>query len=388
LCSVITTSNGIITRAEEQEDDDDMSQENDKEMDDPSSSESDPNAAWARIKDSQVFMDPLPLTDAQMIADDCTRLVLMSDTHGKHRQVMLPRGDCLIHAGDFTRAGETEAIQDLSAYFQEAAFPQVICIAGNHDITLHPSFYHEHGHRFRRPDAQPLDVQATRKALEHCTYLEDSSCTLLKSGLSVYGSPWTPKYYNWAFNLPRGKALRSVWSRIPASTDVLITHGPPLGRGDYTMHAECTGCVDLLHEVQTRIRPRLHVFGHIHEGHGVSFDGHTLFVNASNCNTKYQTANRCTVIDLPHDTSKPAMIVEPHCQIQGSELPAWLAKRGYKTLCRHAKDAKPQHLIPSGNTLLQTSGFRAICRAWSINGNKAALFELQKALSQLYAESF
>jgi predicted phosphodiesterase len=373
---------------QQEEDDNDVSQENDNGMEDPSSSKSNPNTVWARIKDSQVFIDPLPRTDAHRTGDACTRLVLMSDTHGKHRQVMLPRGDCLIHAGDFTRAGETEAIQDLSAYFQEAAFPQVICIAGNHDITLHPSFYHEHGHRFRRPDAQPLDVEATRKALEHCTYLEDSSCTLLKSGLSVYGSPWTPEYYNWAFNLPRGKALRSVWSRIPVSTDVLITHGPPLGRGDYTMHAERTGCVDLLQEVQTRIRPRLHVFGHIHEGHGVTFDGHTLFVNASNCNTRYQTANRCTVIDLPHDTSKPAMIVEPDCQIQGSELPTWLAQRGYETLCRHAKDSKEQPAIPSGNALLQTSGFRAIARAWSITGNKKALFELQTALAQLYAESF
>jgi hypothetical protein len=94
------------------------------------------------------------------------------------------------------------------------------------------------------------------------------------------------------------------------------------------------------------------------------------------------------VIDLPHDTSKPAMIVDPHCQIQGSELLAWLAQRGYETLCRHAKDSKDKPLIPSGNALLQTSGFRAICRAWSITGNKKALSELQTALSQLYAESF
>jgi hypothetical protein len=150
------------------------------------SSESDPNAAWARIKDSQVFIDPLPRTDAHRTVDnvDCTRLVIMSDTHGKHRQVMLPRGDCLIHAGDLTRAGETEVIQDLSAYFQEAAFSQVICIAGNHDITLHPSFYHEHGHRFRRKDAQPLDVQATRNAPEHCGPLSLPSCGLF--GLQVW----------------------------------------------------------------------------------------------------------------------------------------------------------------------------------------------------------
>jgi Icc-related predicted phosphoesterase len=359
----------------------DMSHENEDDMEDPSSL-SDPNTAWAQIGASQVYVDA-----ARTGADrksDCTRLVLMSDTHGKHRQVKLPAGDCLIHGGDLTKAGETETIKDLSAYFKESAFPQVICIAGNHDITLHPSFYHEHGHRFRQARAKPLDVQASRDALEHCTYLEDSACTLNSGGSVVYGSPWTPEYYNWAFNLPRGKAIRSVWSRIPEPTDVLITHGPPLGRGDYTMHTEYTGCFDLLQEVQTRIQPRLHIFGHIHEGHGVSFDGHTLFVNAANLNSMYQTANRCVVIDLPHDTSKPAMVVEPQCQVQGSQLAGWLDEHGYETLSRHAKDA----ILPSDIALLKDSGFRAICRAWKIRQSKEAQAELQRALSELYAESF
>jgi 3',5'-cyclic AMP phosphodiesterase CpdA len=72
----------------------------------------------------------------------------MSDTHGARREVMLPQGDVLIHTGDFTKLGEAGTVQDLDAFFKEAkqtknsnGFEQVICIAGNHDITFHDEFY-------------------------------------------------------------------------------------------------------------------------------------------------------------------------------------------------------------------------------------------------------
>jgi len=276
----------------------------------------DPNTAWERIRASQIFVEPVVTTarykfrTAASAECDCTRLVIMSDTHGKHRQVPLAAGDALIHAGDFSKAGETETFKDVSAYFAESGCPEVVSIAGNHDITLDPSFYSRHGRRFHGDEL--LDCEASRRAMQYGTYLQDSACTLDSGRLSVYGSPWTPAYCNWAFNLPRGQAeLRSVWSRIPSQTDILITHGPPLGHGDYTTHAGYTGDADLLHEVQTRVKPRLHVFGHIHEGYGATFDGHTLFVNASCLNARYKCSNQCIVVDLPRDASQPARIVDP-----------------------------------------------------------------------------
>ena len=57
------------------------------------------------------------------------------------------------------------------------------------------------------------------------------------SSLSVFGSPWQPEFCDWAFNLPRGRACRDKWSCIPAGTDLLVTHGPPLGRGDECLPA-------------------------------------------------------------------------------------------------------------------------------------------------------
>ena len=60
---------------------------------------------------------------------------------------------------------------------------------------------------------------------------------------------------------------------IPENTDILVTHGPPQGFHDEVDEAysgpQNVGCPHLRRAIE-RIRPRLHVFGHIHEGHGVT----------------------------------------------------------------------------------------------------------------------
>jgi Icc-related predicted phosphoesterase len=46
------------------------------------------------------------------------------------------------------------------------------------------------------------------------------------------------------------------------------------------------------------VKPRLHVFGHIHEGAGVTESGGTIFVNASSVTERYRPVNPAIVIDL------------------------------------------------------------------------------------------
>jgi len=107
-----------------------------------------------------------------------------------------------------------------------------------------------------------------------------------------------------AFNLPRGPPCREKWQLIPEDTDILLTHGPPLGHGDLCSSGMRAGCIDLLHEVQTRVRPAVHAFGHVHEGAGVTTDGATLYVNASTCNLSYRPINPAMVLDiLPPDVA-------------------------------------------------------------------------------------
>ena len=130
-------------------------------------------------------------------------------------------------------------------------------------------------------------------------YLEDSLVEI--EGLTIYGSPHQPEFNDWAFNIPRGELLREKWALIPEGLDILVTHGPPLGRGDegdkYGAPARF-GCKDLLQEVQSRIKPRFHVFGHVHEGYGTSCDGTTVFINAASVDKAHQPTNAPVVFDI------------------------------------------------------------------------------------------
>jgi len=346
-----------------------------------------------------------------------TRIVCMSDSHGKHRSISIPKGDVLIHGGDFTSTGEPKTIKDLSAFFLQTkishGFQEVICIAGNHDLTFHADHYKKVNKRFH--GEQPHDTNEARQNLRNCTYLEDNACTISNESIQVYGSPWQPEFFDWAFNLPRGRPLRDVWSKIPGSTDVLITHGPPLGRGDLCRGGNRAGCYDLLQEVQQRIKPRLHIFGHIHEDYGVSTDGVTTFVNASNLNFFYAPHNPCIVIDLPHDTSQKAIIIKPQCNLTFPMFLHWLKEKrcfdflvsaleGNKNNINNSitglyNTADSIHLaqvsescFPQGNALLNEDTYKIIqefflCSSETEFEHKAKL-ELRRALSQLYAESY
>ena len=188
------------------------------------------------------------------------RIVCVSDTHGWHRDLAVPDGDLLVHAGDITRKGELDTVEDFDRWLGSLPHRHKVVICGNHDFCF---------------QEQPT---AARGRITNAVYLEDSSATV--RGLTVYGSPWQPWFGGWAFNLPRGPELTAVWAKIPAGTDVLVTHGPPAGILDCTHRGECVGCADLLDRVM-EVRPRLHVFGHIHEAAGrFDLDGVT-FVNAS-----------------------------------------------------------------------------------------------------------
>ena len=110
-------------------------------------------------------------------------------------------------------------------------------------------------------------------------------------------SPDQLPFYDWAFNLPRGKALAKVWAKIPDDTDVLITHGPPYGILDKTERGEHCGCQDLLERIKV-IQLKLHIFGHIHEGYGMFQDESTTFVNGSVCDADYNPRNAAQVYEI------------------------------------------------------------------------------------------
>jgi hypothetical protein len=253
----------------------------------------DPNGAWRMLAHTQSFLP----TDPASLGADALRVVCISDTHAKHADLDVPNGDILLHAGHLTSVGMPEDFQAFEAWMSSLPHRHKIVIAGNHDVLLDPAFYERNWSRFHREHQDPCDTIASMRESRAFEYLEDTSVTLL--GYRFHGSPWQPEFYNWAFNLERGEACAEAWRRIPSDVDILITHGPPLGRGDKTSTGERAGCVNLLYEVQQRIRPLYHVFGHIHEGHGTSFDGRTHFVNACSCTLQYDASNPPLVFALP-----------------------------------------------------------------------------------------
>jgi len=205
------------------------------------------------------------------------RLVCVSDTHGLIPEHAVPEGDVLLHAGDLTTRGSLEEIERAHAWLASLPHAQKILIAGNHDWA------------FEREPA------AARRLVRDVTYLQYAETVI--EGVRFWGSPWQPWFCDWAFNLERGAEIGAKWSLIPAGIDVLITHGPPAGHGDRTFRGEAVGCEDLLQAV-ARVQPALHVFGHIHEGHGMTTNGTTTFLNASICDVRYRPVHPPLVFDV------------------------------------------------------------------------------------------
>ncbi|CAG8202908.1 unnamed protein product [Penicillium nalgiovense] len=173
-------------------------------------------------------------------------IVCISDTHNS--QPSLPDGDILIHSGDLTQSGSLKELQAALTWLRAQPHPTKIVVAGNHDLLL---------------DARRNDQATTEQAQldwDELIYLENQETTVSCANgrqLRVYGSPLTKRNGNWAFQYPRNY---DVWTgSVSDGIDVLITHGPPRAHLDL-LHL---GCDHLLRELW-RVRPRLHVFGHVH----------------------------------------------------------------------------------------------------------------------------
>jgi Icc-related predicted phosphoesterase len=206
------------------------------------------------------------------------KLICLSDTHTHHRRVEIPKGDILIFAGDICHKGKDLAvIQDFNTWLGELPHPHKIVIAGNHDNLL---------------EKEPHKI---KDWLSNAIYLEDSGIEL--NGLKFWGSPVTPWFLGTAFNVGRGRAIREYWNKIPFGTDVLITHGPPKGILDRVFWGIQAGCKDLYRAVE-EVKPKVHIFGHIHERRGFTQNENTKFYNVSIMNAKWQPENPVTVIEI------------------------------------------------------------------------------------------
>ena len=207
------------------------------------------------------------------------RIVCLSDTHNYNEQIKVPDGDILIHAGDATIKGTQFEVEEFLGWFSSLPHKNKIFVAGNHD------WFYETDNRLARLLTADFNVK----------YLQDSFVKI--GNLQIYGSPWQPRFYDWAFNLNRGAEIAEKWKMIPADTDILITHGPPFEILDQTPNFDFAGCEELRKTIET-IRPKAHIFGHIHSGYGTIEKFGVKFVNASICDESYAPSNLPIIIDI------------------------------------------------------------------------------------------
>ncbi len=206
-------------------------------------------------------------------------LTLISDTHFQHEKLNLPGGDMLIHAGDLCKYGTEDEVIVFLEWFEKQAYTHKIFIAGNHDW-----FFEIYDNPYIDKIIPPT-----------IHYLNDLGVEI--EGFKIWGSPVQPAFCDWAFNRKTGAEINKHWELIPKDTDILITHGPPFGILDQTDSNYNAGCEMLLKKVN-QIKPKIHVFGHIHEGYGMIEKGKTIFANASSVNSNYQMVNAPIVLNF------------------------------------------------------------------------------------------
>jgi Icc-related predicted phosphoesterase len=204
-------------------------------------------------------------------------IVCLSDTHGLHWQIDLPKGDIVLHAGDVSKRGKEHEIVEFNEWLGELPHQHKVMIAGNHDFLF---------------EQQP---KLAESLITNAIYLNDSLVEI--NGLKIWGSPVSPWYHDWAFNRRRGADIKRHWDLIPEGIDILITHGPPFGIMDFTFTGYMVGCEELTKAI-ARVKPKIHLFGHIHEGYGQVQTNDILYINASNLDLNYKAVNKVVVISL------------------------------------------------------------------------------------------
>ncbi|KAI9888446.1 MAG: hypothetical protein M1814_006925 [Vezdaea aestivalis] len=281
-----------------------------------------------------------------------TRLLLISDTHNTFpivqppfydsaQRIPLPKVDILLHAGDISMIGRIAEYKQVIAGLASTEAELKLVIAGNHDITLDKPFYERrktamHGSSLEDPDEARALWTSPETRAKGIVYLEEGTHSFALSNgaqFTIYASPYQPEFYDWAFAYkkphdrfnpagpPPSFAPDPIASAFHAPNpipshpqiDIMMTHGPPFQVLDHTRRGQPVGCPHLL-RAAARVRPRLYVFGHIHEGWGAVRAGwesqptsstlFSSFVNIENPEAEY-IAEKPAEIDVSDQAERP-----------------------------------------------------------------------------------
>lgn len=221
------------------------------------------------------------------------KLVCISDTHSAHREMTIPECDILISAGDFTNKGEYFEIAGFLNWMSQQPAKHKVFIAGNHELTL------DKRNKNRASCRQLID------SYHDIIYLEDSHTVI--GEVLIYGTPWTPAFYDWAFNgadrpeqIDEGyPPLEDIYASIHEDTQILICHGPPRGYADKG-YRDRLGSIKLLERIKQLKKLELVICGHIHTSGGVMEKLDNIqIVNAASLKEDYVNFNDMVILEGP-----------------------------------------------------------------------------------------
>ena len=163
--------------------------------------------------------------------------------------------------------GSSSEVLDFMRWFSALPYAHKVFVAGNHDACLYEAVI------------DGLD--------SNCHYLSNSSVEI--DGVTFYGVPLFMEDCC-------SERQKEFYENIPDGVDVLITHAPPYGilDRDVSIHY---GSNELLSRV-TAIRPRIHLFGHIHKANGLEESGEIVFSNAAIIDEHYDMLREPHLITL------------------------------------------------------------------------------------------
>lgn len=202
------------------------------------------------------------------------RICCISDTHNKHKKLVMPKADIIIHAGDFTSRGYSGEVEDFLKWFGQQDAPHKILVLGNHEVELSKKPFQE--------IQQMVEEQGI-------ILLHNSHVTI--AGLKIYGSPFSNEFgRGWAYNANEA-LLAQMYNHIDPDVDIIVTHGPAKGSLDLCPGGN-VGSQSLAHWINSvPWKLKLHVTGHIHESRGVAwsktFSYNYITVNAAICGIPY-----------------------------------------------------------------------------------------------------
>ena len=215
------------------------------------------------------------------------RIVAISDTHTRLKEMNVPDGDILIHAGDACEFGTMAEVEQFGRDMRALPHKHKLFIPGNHD--------------------KPFWTEASEALAllgDSITYFPFKLIEVM--GLKIYGMPLVAGMGQAAYNAftvpPRSLEMSQACAAIPDDLDVLVTHGPPFGVRDCPAAGINVGCTNLRHRVEYA-RPKVHIFGHVHSNYGEEFGeeeggSRIHFVNACSSDRHYEPKNPPIIIEV------------------------------------------------------------------------------------------